>query len=665
VGTGPRVDSHPGVPANVQAQPGAWSSADGLRAIAHKVDQLIESLNSGGSAAAAAAGQVQGAERSLVPHLQRLVSVLDPAKLHATIIDSVVTVTGAERAVLLLLEDGTKLRFKNGHRIDPQTLASPQFAASRGVVKQVLTDGQPRCLAGPELRQWGLNEVHSVICVPLKFGKRLDGIERVGGAIYADCTMPSRALGQPHLELLAQIAEHAAIGLENAQIFHQAASAQQQAASAQSERETERRHGLKLQDNIGKLLAVGQALASTLVLEDLLVKVVDSVVDISRAQRGFVMLVEGQGEAKRLVYKVGRDARQRTLPESQFQYSTTVAHKVMNEGTSIVMTEMSGGDLSRSMVEMELRSILCVPLKEKDQVIGLVYVDSQQSNREFEAADKDIVESLCGQASVAIVNAKLYREAGEKERLSHELNIAARLQSELLPKRIPQVTGLEMHGFLTPALEVGGDYYDFIAHEGTNQSVTVAIGDVSGKGVGAGIVMAMARSALRSLIQRDRAPTSPLPIMQALNVLLCRDIPRNMFLTLNVLIWNAEAKVLTYTPAGHEHILVFRTRTRKVEKIKAGGVACGVLEQASAMMKEQKIQLEPGDHVVLYTDGVTEAMDVLHQQFGMDKLMELLSQHGHLEPKALIETIHAALLEHRGAADPHDDITLVALRASP
>lgn len=630
------------------------SPIDNIRVIAQKVDLLIEAINGQGAPGAAAPAAGGGLERALLPHLSRIAATLDPNRLFPTIIDGVVAVTGAERALLLLLEEGTKLRFKNGHRIEPQTLAGPEFEASRRVIKQVLQDGRPVCLSAAELAQYGHSDLHAVVCAPVRTGRRADGTERVVGALYADCSLPSRPLGAPHLEALAQLAEHAGVALDNAQIVTRAAQEQQHRAQGDQQ-------VLRLKDNIAKLYEVGQSLNSTLILEELLVKVVDHVVEISRAQRGFVMLLEGA--QRNLVYKVGRDARHRTIPESQFAYSSTVAKRTIEEKKPVVMTEMVSGDLSVSMMQMELQSIMCVPLKEKEAVFGLVYVDSKQSNHEFEQADLEIVESLCGQASVAIVNAKLYKEAGERERLAHELNIAARLQTELLPKQIPPVIGLEMHGFLTPATEVGGDYYDFIPHEGTDGSVTIAIGDVSGKGVGAGIVMAMARSALRSLIQHQGVPTSTLPIMQSLNVMLCRDIPRQMFLTLNLLLWSAETRSVQYTPAGHEHLLIFRARTGDVEKIRAGGVALGVLEQASKLMKEHALRLEPGDQVLLYTDGVTEAMDILHEQFGLDNLVDLVRTHGRASPQALIETVVKAVMDFRGAADPHDDITLVAFRA--
>ena len=645
-------------------------TVDSLRSIAAKVDTLLEALHGNGGAGRgvgpaapgpAAPGLGAAAEQAVVPHLQRLVSTLEPTKVHQAIVESAVAVGGADRAILFLLEDGKKLRFKAQVGIDPNLLGQPAFAASRELVRQVLQEGRPITLGPQDTAQRGLLHLGGIACLPIVFGLRTEGAERVGGALYVDCG-PGRPLGSP-AELLQPLADHAAIALENAFLFQKSDHDVQQIR--------------RLKDNIAKLYEVGQSLNSTLILDELLIRVVDHVVEISRAQRGFVMLRE-EGEAapagprgasaeaaeRKLVYKVGRDARQRTIASEQFAYSSTVAQQAISEKRSVVKKELIGGDLSTSMVQMDLQAILCVPLLEKDQVIGLVYVDSQQSNREFDDSDKEIVESLCGQASVAIINAKLYQEATERERLTHELNIAARLQSELLPKKIPQTVGLEMYGFLTPATEVGGDYYDFIPHEGTDRSVTIAIGDVSGKGVGAGLVMAMARSALRSIVQHTGVPRTTLPIMQSLNVMLCRDIPRQMFLTLNLLLWDADARALRYTPAGHEHLIIYRRATGQVEKIKAGGVACGVLESASAMLKEHTLQLAPGDQVLLYTDGVTEAMDLDRKQFGLDQTVELVRRHGAGSPEALCTAIHQAIIAFRGAAKPHDDITLVALRVA-
>lgn len=626
---------------------------EALRQIASRVDTLIETINAvpqpgtGVHAAVPADASVGG---RVLPHVRRLMEALEPAALMEAIVDAAAELTGAQRVFLMLVEEGNKLRFKSGRGIDQQALAESAFSASRGLIKRVLQEGQPVLLVGQDLAAHGLTSLAGLACAPIRLGRR-EGAERVGGAIYAD--WPAGAATPPDAAArdgLALLLEHAGVALENAQLLTQTEVARQQV--------------LRLKDNIKRLYEVGRSINSTLILQELLVHVVDHVVEISRAQRGCVMLLEGPPEDRRLVFRVGRDARRRDVPENLFAYSTTVTSRALDEKRSIVMTEAVGVDLSVSMERLELQSIMCVPLSEKAEPFGVLYMDSQQSNREFDDSDREIVESLSGQASVAIINAKLYEEAGERERLAHELDIAARLQRDMLPTRIPEATNLEMFGLLTPAAEVGGDYYDFIPHEGTSDALTIAIGDVSGKGVGAGLVMAMARSTLHSLVFNYGNPGSPLPIMRSLNVMLCRGIPAGMFMTLNILIWDGAARRFFYTPAGHEHLLVYRGATGEVEAIKAGGVAAGVLESANAHLAERSLDVAPGDQVLLYTDGVTEAMNEAHEGFGLDQTVALVREHGRLSPRELCEAIHAAIVSHRGAARPHDDITLVALRVT-
>jgi len=137
-----------------------------------------------------------------------------------------------------------------------------------------------------------------------------------------------------------------------------------------------------------------------------------------------------------------------------------------------------------------------------------------------------------------------------------------------------------------------------------------------------------------------------------------------MFMTLNVLNWSADQRKLRYTPAGHEHVLVYRAHSRDVERIKAGGVACGVLKQANAQMKEKELELAKNDLVLLYTDGVTECMNPKNEEFGLERVIRVLKNKGNTSPKDLCDYIYAALEEFRGQAEVHDDVTLVALRAA-
>ena len=612
---------------------------DALRHVNAQIDRLIEVLNSQPRAAQApAAVLADPAAAELPAHLVRLAAILDSAELYETIVRSSVDMLGGTRGFLTMLEEGSKLRFKAGFNFDQQVLASPAFGYGRNMIKQVLQQGQPMLL---DPQQTGGSYV---LCAPLRFGKRLDGVERTGGAVLVEL---HKNAGQAQLTTLQQLADQAAIALENAYIFQRGREGKTQI--------------LRLKDNISKLYDVGQSIATTLILDDLLQTIIDHVIDVSRAQRGFIMLVNSEDKSEERF--LGRHSRKRFIDRDSFRWSSTVVRKAIDEKQSQIHKELPEADLSVSMVAMELQSILCVPLKEKDEVIGLVYVDSQESNKAFDPSDREIVESLCGQASVAVVNAKLYEDAKEAERLAHELDIASKIQSDLLPKKFPEINGLEIHGLLVPAMEVGGDYFDFIPHEGTKDSITIAIGDVSGKGVGAGLVMAMCRSALRSLVQHEGCPTTPLNMMQSLNRMMVRDIPPKMFMTLNVVIWDAPTRTAKYTSAGHEHLIIFRPASNEIEVIKGGGIACGVVKEASMSYREHVLTLAPGDLVVLYTDGVTEAMNEADEQFTLDATVEMVREGGREHPKVLCERILQRLTEFRGAADPHDDITLVAFRA--
>ena len=218
---------------------------------------------------------------------------------------------------------------------------------------------------------------------------------------------------------------------------------------------------------------------------------------------------------------------------------------------------------------------------------------------------------------------------------------------------IPPTHNLEIHGFLKPAMWVGGDYYDFI-HD--HNSIYIAIGDVSGKGEKANSIVVMVRDILRALIKN--VSSDILTIMELLN--RSADIPRNMFMSLNLLQWEIDTNVINYVSAGHEHILLYRDAFEKVEHIKAGGVVLSLAEK----FNKQQLHLKHNDHILLYTDGVTEARNMHQQQFGLQRTSDLLKLYCNKSPKVLCEQIYKELLLFSGETKQYDDITLVALRYS-
>lgn len=221
---------------------------------------------------------------------------------------------------------------------------------------------------------------------------------------------------------------------------------------------------------------------------------------------------------------------------------------------------------------------------------------------------------------------------------------------------------------MIPAKEMSGDYFDFMDHavDGSefqgHGNFHIRIGDVSGKGLPAGLVMIMARCYLRPLSRIHRSPRA---ILTEANRLLYPDTRKDMFMSALVLYWSDQLGKFIWSGAGHEHLIVYRARTRRAEAIKAGGCVLAAVREAGQVFQEHELYLEPGDSLVLYTDGVTEAKNPRNQFFaeeGLGPLLRLVELYGHLSAKELLEAILWELKQFIGGAEQADDITVVTVK---
>ncbi|MCA9773942.1 MAG: serine/threonine-protein phosphatase, partial [Myxococcales bacterium] len=206
------------------------------------------------------------------------------------------------------------------------------------------------------------------------------------------------------------------------------------------------------------------------------------------------------------------------------------------------------------------------------------------------------------------------------------------------------------------------DYFDYIwgpPARGGARNLYVAIGDVSGKGVPAGLVMVMARSILRSLVARGARPQD---VLRESNRLLKQDLKPGMFMSMLLATLDGPTGRLLMAGCGHERPLVFRAAQRTVERLDLGGLVLGVVPDNGPYLEEHQVALGPGDQVLLYTDGVTEGVDTARRPYGIERLEALLREHGHEPPGALLERILADTAAHAGEALQHDDITLIGIR---
>lgn len=301
---------------------------------------------------------------------------------------------------------------------------------------------------------------------------------------------------------------------------------------------------------------------------------------------------------------------------------------------------------------------LLSPLRHAGKDLGVLVVARRHEDGGFTANDFAVFRSAAEQSSFAIGNARIHREAHEKRAMENELQNAREVQSILLPQHDPVVAGFRISGTNLPARIISGDYYDYL--DLGDRKFGIAIADVSGKGVPAGLLMAMCRSALRSVAP---GKTSPSEVLAAVNRQLFPDIREDMFISMAYGILDESNGRLTLARAGHDPALLYRRATGKVELLRPPGLALGVDGGTvfERVTRDQDVDLLAGDCVLLYTDGVREAVDSMEEEFGMERMSETFRMAAPLGAEAVLIRIQEDLRQFTGEGPQMDDITLVAI----
>lgn len=303
-------------------------------------------------------------------------------------------------------------------------------------------------------------------------------------------------------------------------------------------------------------------------------------------------------------------------------------------------------------------SALLSPLRHAGKDLGVLVVARRHEDGGFSANDFAVFRSSAEQSSFAIGNARIHREAHEKRAMEGELQNAREVQRILLPQTDPVVSGFRISGTNLPARIISGDYYDYLDLGGGKFGIAIA--DVSGKGVPAGLLMAMCRSALRSV-----APgrCSPSEVLAAVNRQLYPDIREDMFISMAYAVLDQATGSLVMARAGHDPALLFRRDSGKVELLRSPGLALGVDGGAvfERVTRDFEVELRPGDCVLFYTDGVREALDGQAEEFGMERMSDTFRMAAPLGAEAILGRMQEELRQFTGEGPQMDDITLVAL----
>jgi phosphoserine phosphatase RsbU/P len=307
-----------------------------------------------------------------------------------------------------------------------------------------------------------------------------------------------------------------------------------------------------------------------------------------------------------------------------------------------------------------LRSELLLPLAVRDKLLGFISLGPKRSEEPYTGSDVRLLKSVAAQTGLALENANLLLtiadEVAKRERLNREVEIAREVQERLFPQTLPPIRGLDYAGHCRPALGVGGDYYDFLALPEGN--LGVAIGDVSGKGIAAALMMASLQASLRS--EATRAPKNLAGAVANVNRLVYEASSSNRYATFFYGQYDPVAAKFTYVNAGHNSPMLFRAADDTIIRLEPGGTVIGLL--ADAGYEQGSVQLSAGDVLVAYTDGISEAMNLDDEEWDEERLIGTVRESKACSAQELLERIFAAATRFAGAAQQHDDMTLVILR---
>ncbi len=384
-------------------------------------------------------------------------------------------------------------------------------------------------------------------------------------------------------------------------------------------------------------------------LESLLVSVVDRTLRFTMAERGILMLHDSAGN---LQIRVARDGRGNYL-DHDLAYSRSVPRKVLEDGKAVCMTSTACENrisLSQSIQHLGLLTVMGAPLSVQGRAIGVLYVDSSARSRTFTHGDFSLFKALSYQLAIAIENARLAKK-------EQGLALARELQRNLLPTEALTLPGFDVYGMSRSCDETGGDYFDYLQHR--EGHLGLVVGDVSGHGFVAALLMATGRALLRAYASMEDDPAR---VVTLLNRELARDMGTHQFMTLFYGDLDLKDRTIRYVKAGHCDPILLRAGTGELEMLGGRGMGLG-FERSYVYSNFGPVTLETGDVLLLYTDGIPEARNRAGEFFGIERVHQILAER-HQTARELVDHLLRAVSEFSGGAGYADDLTLIAVRVT-
>ena len=549
-------------------------------------------------------------------------------------------------AIWLVGEDGLYVAAVHGGdpaAIEKARLESPDAAIT--LASALLADEpvirRPTDMMGPAGLASDFPTDYSALAAPLRVG------EEPLGVIMLAHRAPGR-YGHEAQAMVATFASNAAVAIENARLYD---SAQEQAYASAA------------------LLQVAQAVVSLNDLDEILGTIVRIMPILVGVERTALYLWDAAAQVfiPSQQYGLGEEARavlwQRQFPAGSFplldaarEHNRMVTHLLRPRGRAAnwlrLKPDPEGGE---SHLRSDRRLLMAVPLSIKNDLFGVLVAEEAGDARRFRARRIEIINGIAQQAALAIQNDRLQREMVIRERLETEVHLARQIQQTFIPEMLPSHPAWQISALWRTARQVGGDFYDVM--ELPNRRLGLFIADVADKGVPAALFMALTHTLVRAAVLET---VSPAEAMSRVNELLIPDTRQGMFVTAFYAVLETETGRLTYTNAGHNPPFVLRGAGGAPEPLRRTGVALGAMEQAP--MAERTLQLSPGDSVLMYTDGLTEAYASDGEMFGEQRLAAALQSEPMESAEQMLHTVEQALNDYIAPVPLGDDLTMLAIR---
>ena len=420
--------------------------------------------------------------------------------------------------------------------------------------------------------------------------------------------------------------------------------------------------------HLGVLLEVARTLGTGLSLEDVLTAVVDAAIQVTRTERGVLLLSSPTGALNMVV---ARDAQRGTLRPDQLQVSQSVVKRVADTRRELIVSDMGtdtgGMGQQESVARLELHTVVAIPVDKlpviktldatisthQGELLGVLYLDSHVPSSAFSELDRDVLRTLAREAATVIENARLFSDARAKARLDHEIEIASQIQKTLLPKSLPNLPDVAVAGSTLSCHSVGGDCFDVIELGGGRHGFFV--GDVSGKGISAALLATL----LQGVFFTTAAMDISLPgVFSRVNQYLCERSGEDRYATVFYGILDKMGR-FEYVNAGHVPPLL-RRKTGALEGLGSANFPVGMFVEAE--YQSARINLDSGDFLVIYTDGVSEASNLQNELFEEARLREIVEKFAGENVHELADSIREGMKAFTQGAPQSDDVTILVIQ---